>query len=79
MLEHRTLWFAPLALASGCAAPAPALAPAQQHLQHHAPGQGPAPAQHACAPVAPDGPQMTIAKASVNGRPEVRYYVIGDA
>jgi hypothetical protein len=73
MRKHRSLWFAPLLL--GCAGPAPSRAPAEQH----SPGHDRAPGQHACAPVAADGPQVPLAKASVNGRPEVRYYVIGDA
>jgi hypothetical protein len=72
---QRRLAFLPLLLAAGCAAPAASKTPAE----HHATAQGHAPGQHACAPVAPDGPQRTIARASVNGRPEIRYYVIGDA
>lgn len=68
MRKNRCLWFAPLLLGLSCAGPAPSHTPA-----HHPP------AEHLCAPPAAAGPQEPIAKASVNGRPEVRYYVIGDA
>jgi hypothetical protein len=70
MQVQRLLCCVPLFLAASCAAPAPAerVTPAPH-------------AGHACQPpaAAAQATPLPVAKASVNGRPEVRYYVIGDA